>query len=277
MCDAAVISVPDDPDTALDVALPEPDDEPPLLHLDEGTISGRVEVYTDGACLHNQSASLRRAGVGAWWADGHSSNFSAPLTGHVQTNNRAEVSAVLHVLANESRDVHIKTDSEYVLQGCLRHCFAWAALGWHKVKNADLWRQVHAKLCHRGSAVALSKVKGHATLKDVSSGRVSARDKHGNDAADSLASEAAAANSLPKQAVKEVLHRKRVVRNVQLMMTRILAARSQQLQIFAATTPNAHRDDASCTSSSESSSLLSEPQSQALVVLVILPLTYSLL
>jgi ribonuclease HI len=140
----------------------------------------------------------------------------------------------LHVLAKEARDVHIKTDSEYVLKGCLQHRFVWVALGWHKVSNADLWRQTHDLLRHRGGAVAISKVKGHATLRDVRCGRVSSRDKHGNDAADCLASAAAVANSLPESTVKDVLYRKRVVRDLQLMMVNIIVARSQRLNDNAA-------------------------------------------
>ena len=210
LCDRAVIEVPSvsqRPEAAV-VVTPEPDAEPPIMHLDECTINGRVEVYTDGSCVHNQSAKLRRAGFGAWWADGHEQNCSAPLEGHVQTNNRAELSAVLHVLAAETRPVHIKTDSKYVLDGCLKHRFTWAALGWHKVSNADLWRAVHLLLSQRGDSVAMSKVKGHATCKDVAQNRVTARDKHGNDGADSLATAAAMSHSPPAPFVKDALHRK---------------------------------------------------------------------
>ena len=121
LCDQAVILTP--PPSESPVPGPLPATGPVVLHLDECFVSGRVEVYTDGACVHNQIPSLRRAGVGAWWADNHPMNVSVPLEGHTQTNNRAELSAVLHVLKHEPRDVHIKTDSEYVLQGCLRHRF----------------------------------------------------------------------------------------------------------------------------------------------------------
>ena len=153
---------------------------------------------------------------------------------------------MLHVLRHEQRDVHIKTDSDYVLKGCLKHRFAWATLGWHKVSNADLWQQAHALLSHRGSSVALSKVKGHAIALDVCRGRVSARDKHGNDGADHLASAAAAANSLPQQVVEEALHRKQVVRDVQFMMTEILSARSKQ--VFPSDASSDHGESMSCTS-----------------------------
>ena len=44
---------------------------------------GAVVIYTDGACIYNQIPSLRRAGVGVWWGDGHADNYSAPLPGQV--------------------------------------------------------------------------------------------------------------------------------------------------------------------------------------------------
>ena len=187
------------------------------------------------------------------------------MEGHEQTNNRAELSAVLHVLTHESRDVHIKTDSEYVLNGCLKHRLAWATLGWHKVRNADLWRKAHDLLLSRGSAVEISKVKGHATSNDVRKGVASARDNHGNDAADALASSAAQAHSLPSHVVKDTLHRKRVLRDIQIMMVEILMARSVQVQ-----TQNAVVDDSlshvcgtpsSGTSCTESTSQYSDTDS----------------
>ena len=54
---------------------------------------------------------------------------SMAMDGHLQTNNRAELDAVLDVLNHEPRNVHIKTDSEHVLKGCLVHRFSWAAVG----------------------------------------------------------------------------------------------------------------------------------------------------
>ena len=108
--------------------------------------------------------------------------------------------------------------------------------------------------------MALSKVKGHATALDVRRGRVSARDKHGNDGADHLATAAAAAaNSLPQQVVEEALHRKQVVRDVQLMMIEILSARSKQACPSSASSD--HGESMSCTSCTESSSTLAESES----------------
>ncbi len=108
---------------------------------------------------------------------------------------------------------------------------------------------MHGLLNARGDQVHLSKVKGHATPNDVAQGRVSERDKIGNDAADGLASAAAEANSLPRHVVRNTLHRKKVARAVQLMMIDILTARSQTLANLG--TDNVH---ASCSHDSGSSS-----------------------
>ena len=206
--------------------------------------------------MHNHIPCLRKAGFGAWWADGHPMNASCALEGHVQTNNRAELAAVLHALRNESRDVHIKTDSAYVLRGCLQHRWAWAAIGWDKVQNADLWKQVHDLLQRRVSSVVLSKVKGHATPKDVAAGRVSARDKHGNDAADCLASAGASSHAAPPLVVREVMHRRAVAKAVQTMMIAVLAARMHSLANNADDNiSRASSDSGSCSSNHTSTSI----------------------
>ena len=97
----------------------------------------------------------------------------------------------------------------------------------------------------------MSKVKGHATYKDVQRDNVSSRDKHGNDAADALATTAAKSHALPARVVQEVLYRKKVVRDVQLMMIDILAARSESLANHRSDSSSSH---ASSTSLSRSSS-----------------------
>lgn len=76
----------------------------------------------------------------------------------------------------------------------------------------------------------LSKVKGHATSKDVTKGRVTAWDKHGNDSADSLASLAAMSHAMPANVVRSLLHRRAVVKAVQRMQVDILSARMQYVQ-----------------------------------------------
>ena len=134
-------------------------------------------------------------GSGAWWSDAHPKNLSEPLPGRVQTNQRAELFAVIRVLETEPRALQIKTDSQYVLDGCRRYRHVWAAAGWKKMHNSDLWKRLHALIEARPGQLVISKVKGHATARDVRLGRATPEDKHGKDAADALA-EAGAAQHL---------------------------------------------------------------------------------
>ena len=122
--------------------------------------------------------------------------------------------------------------------------------------NSDLWRQAHSLLQTRGSAVALSKVKGHATHSDVARGRVTARDRHGNHGADALAWEAAKSHALPDHLVREVLHRRAVVKDVQSMQVSILSARMQAVarQSSSSNSSSDGGSDSSCSSFVSSSS-----------------------
>ena len=121
--------------------------------------NGRQVVYTDGACTNNQDDRFRRAGFGLFWCDGDSRNMSGPLPGHRQTNQRAELHAVLVVLQLATGDVDIHTDSAYVHDGCQEYLQSWKSSGW-KVDNADLWRQVDDHLkTRRPDSVTFTKVK----------------------------------------------------------------------------------------------------------------------
>ena len=95
----------------------------------------------------------------------------------------------------------------------------------------------------RGDSVSMSKVKGHATDEDVQKGVATSRDKHGNDAADSLANSAAESISLPPHVVHDVKHRRAVVRDVQSMMVEILSARMQQAACQSASSNHSDSDN----------------------------------
>eukprot|EP00973_Karenia_brevis_P071116 9880420-Karenia_brevis.AAC.1 len=64
---------------------------------------------------------------------------------------------------------------------------AWKRTGW-KLKNSDLWKRLDVLLSHRtADSVRMTKVKGHAKLKDVRTGVISQADRFGNHHADRLA------------------------------------------------------------------------------------------
>ena len=119
-----------------------------------------------------------------------------------QTNNRAEMTAVLRVLehfANGGAESHrgvpaagpleilVLTDSTYVAKGINDWMEGWARRGWKKrdgtaVKNEDLWRQLRGAVVRlrtksprgRGARLSVNHVKGHSG-------------NPGNEAADALA------------------------------------------------------------------------------------------
>ena len=100
--------------------------------------------------------------------------------------------AVLRVLQLELRPVEVRTDSAYVLNGVTKHRAKWKLTGWRRknklISNADLWQKLDSLLVNRSpESYSFVKVKGHLDIQDVFTGAVSGIDKHGNDAADSLA------------------------------------------------------------------------------------------
>lgn len=166
----------------------------------ETIVNGRIVVYTDGAAQNNQNKYDRKAGCGAFWALDHPFNVSEIVQGPEQTNNRAELLAVLRALQLDIRPLDIRSDSKYVVDGATKHLQRWAGTGWktnrkaRSISNADLWKMVHAQLTSRTNDVIFTKVKGHATAQEVRMGTVDILDKWGNDMADSLAVAAAACN-----------------------------------------------------------------------------------
>ena len=72
-------------------------------------------------------------------------NVSAPLGGNEQTNSRAELSAVIRVLELDLRNVEIRTDSTYVVNG-IQKLGLWRRRNFwtnrREIKNADLWRKL---------------------------------------------------------------------------------------------------------------------------------------
>ncbi|CAE8603203.1 unnamed protein product [Polarella glacialis] len=200
----------------------------------ESFLNRKVVVYTDGACTNNQLPTLRQAGLGAWWGSGHLNIFSALLPGYQQANQRAELAAVIHVLQHEPRAVHIKIDSAYVVNGCLQHRVTWNALSWRHMSNVDLWRELHSLMESRAGDVVVSKVKRHASERDVRSGMVKKEDKVRNDAADLLAVEGAKSHAVPASAVAAQKQRVAATEDVQRMMLDIIAARAAHTKTVVA-------------------------------------------
>ncbi|KAJ7109830.1 ribonuclease H-like domain-containing protein [Mycena epipterygia] len=143
-------------------------------------------VYSDGACKGNgQSGSV--AGVGVWWGRDDPRNIAERCPG-AQTNNRAELIAILRILETappSDRPLLIKSDSKYSIR-----CVWYSVLltpprssisgltewldGWRRsnfvasngepVKNPELIKFIAAHLDarnRRGQKVVFEYVKAH--------------------------------------------------------------------------------------------------------------------
>lgn len=124
-----------------------------------------VTVYTDGACEGNP-------GPGGWAAVILDNGEEKRLKGAEKetTNNRMEIMAVLMALKSldEPCEVHIFSDSKYVINSCSKWLSGWEKNGFtsstgEPVKNTDLWKEMSCEL-QKHTAV-FTWVKGHAGYK----------------------------------------------------------------------------------------------------------------
>lgn len=114
-----------------------------------------IRIYTDGSSLHNGHADAL-GGVGVYFGPGDRRNISEPLAGNRQTNQRAELTAVLRALevAPKDRKITIVSDSKYAID-CVTDWFRnWQKNGWvnaarKPVENKDLVQKILDQLEER--------------------------------------------------------------------------------------------------------------------------------
>ncbi len=125
-------------------------------------MTGRVEIFTDGACRGNP-------GPGGWGAILRYGAAEKELSGGEAetTNNRMELMAAISALEALTRPVTVDlhTDSTYVRDGITKWIHAWKARDWRTVdkkpvKNIDLWQRLEAAIVRH--QVEWHWIKGHA-------------------------------------------------------------------------------------------------------------------
>lgn len=147
------------------------------------TLTPRAEhvVYTDGAATGNGRDGAR-AGYGVYWGDDDPRNVSQPLMGSRQTNQRAELQAIISALGQTQSmpgALEIRTDSSYSIKCITEWSLGWAKNGWRNskkqpVENQDLIKEAIALKQSRAGPTIFTHVRGHAG-------------EYGNEMADRLA------------------------------------------------------------------------------------------
>ena len=125
-------------------------------------MTGRVKIWTDGACSGNP-------GPGGYGAILQFGEREKELSGgeSATTNNRMELMAAIVALEALTRPcaVDLHTDSQYVRNGVTQWLAGWKARGWKTadrkpVKNVELWRRLEE--ASERHEVEWHWVRGHA-------------------------------------------------------------------------------------------------------------------
>jgi ribonuclease HI len=190
---------------------------------------GRLQVYTDGACNHQDDCRLRSAGCGIYVCAEHPWNTSFALPGVVQSSELAELRALLHIIegaTSQGVDINVKLDNQYVADTAadvLAGSCNWPANGhvlWHRLHIAQ-----QVQIAQGCSGHSVQWIKGHATLLDVTVGIISAPDRLGNFEADRRATAAAASRSCPTDLVSQAQKRGDSTPIIQRYMVEVLLSR----------------------------------------------------
>ncbi|CAG8976565.1 hypothetical protein HYALB_00010207 [Hymenoscyphus albidus] len=131
---------------------------------------GVVKVWTDGSSRGNGKVGAV-AGVGVWFGEGDERNISEPLAGTPQTNQRAELTAILRALEVSplTQSLEIISDSNYGINCTTLWYQSWAKNDWKTstgtpVMNKDLVMKIRAWMDKRegeGASTKLTWVRGH--------------------------------------------------------------------------------------------------------------------
>eukprot|EP00661_Eupelagonemidae_sp_cell13_P001817 gene1817-biopygen16871 len=166
-------------------------------HVTEETdADGRIKVWTDGSA--KTLKGKQKAGAGIFYGNNNALNRGVQVTGR-QTNQRAELTAAIHVLEQDNRPLCIITDSNYVHGGTSAWRHNWRAGAWLKrptkgecIDNADLWKKLDQLMQQRPQNHTVTQwTKGHPLPRHLNNMQSTQLDAWGNTAADGLAGRAA--------------------------------------------------------------------------------------
>ncbi|KAG1856507.1 ribonuclease H-like protein [Suillus tomentosus] len=125
-------------------------------------IEERISIYTDGSCLNNGKHNAK-AGSGIWISAGNERNKTIRIPGHQQSNQIAEVTAILVALQQTEPYIPITfiSDSRYAIDGLTKHFSQWEDKGWINIANSEYLKATLYHLRKRSAQTSFIWTKGH--------------------------------------------------------------------------------------------------------------------
>ena len=153
--------------------------------LNKKSFNPTINVYTDGACIHNGKTNAK-AGIGIFFNKDDISNVSRRIKGK-QSNNTAELSAIIEAyyileeLINNDVHIAIYTDSQYSIRCATSYGRKMESINWkNNIPNIEMVKKIY-NLFKKNKNIKLFHIKAHTGKQDVHS--------LGNEQADRLATE----------------------------------------------------------------------------------------
>ena len=121
-------------------------------------------VYCDGSCIHNGLPNAK-AGIGIYFGDNDPRNVSESISGN--TNNIAELCAMIRVYDYVKGDVTIVSDSKYALLCVGTYGKKCESSGWPNIPNKELVRKLY--YTYKDTSFKFIHVYAHTNKKDIHS------------------------------------------------------------------------------------------------------------
>jgi ribonuclease HI len=150
-----------------------------------------IKIYTDGCCINNGKIGAK-GGIGVYFGNDDKRNVSKRLEGDTQTNNRAELTAILTALeiiisTENYKEIEfvIFSDSAYSINAITIWIHNWKKNNWMTakkilVKNKDIIENIY-NIMIIVPKLTFTHIKSHTgKLDDDSIGNMNA-DKLAND------------------------------------------------------------------------------------------------
>ena len=236
------------------------------IHYVGGLPPLKPNVYTDGGMANPGNYHWCLSGAGIWWPkrnvkdqpinenetcythDGYFTDDGLKLYSAIKglkgSSTRAEIIAIMIALLSDI-PIHVATDSENAKRG---YCEIINFLTeqdldegegdgyenwpmerhWSLITDGDLWEQAFWIIKARGpTSIRITKVKGHATMKDTGESQELREQMDGNDEADKLANLGIQANGNGKLEFAQYIQKRQkeyedLVEEIQKMLVAVL-------------------------------------------------------